>query len=329
MSRRRSRGLTLVELMISVALGILIVSAAGAVFMSNQQTYRATESLGRVQENSIAAFELMAREIREAGGSACDSSVVPATVLNGAAAWWATPVANGLRGYENGALFTAPTPTPAQVTTAAPLPTTAQIPDALELVSSTADVFTMNRQTTFTDPVTLTVTTHGYVPGNIIEVCDFQCATIFQDTASSSASGAISHGAGAAAPGNAVATLSCSASDPTNHLYGADALVGKLRATRWYIATNPEGVRSLYRAVVDRNNVPTAQQIVEGVVDMQLSYLERGDAQYTDATGVANWAQVTAVRIDLTMLGQQRVGTAGTPISRTLTHIVAIRNRSL
>ena len=61
-SAARQLGLSLVELMVALVLGLLVVGAAIGVFLSNRQTYTATESLGRVQENARVAFELMARD---------------------------------------------------------------------------------------------------------------------------------------------------------------------------------------------------------------------------------------------------------------------------
>lgn len=73
-SRRRSAGLSLVELMIAMVLGLIVMGAAFAVFMSNQATFRTSEGLNRIQENARVAFELMARDIRAAGGSACSNA---------------------------------------------------------------------------------------------------------------------------------------------------------------------------------------------------------------------------------------------------------------
>ena len=69
----RSAGFSLVELMIAMVLGLLVMGAAFAVFMSNQNTYRANEGLNRIQEATRTAFELMSRDIRAAGGSACSN----------------------------------------------------------------------------------------------------------------------------------------------------------------------------------------------------------------------------------------------------------------
>ena len=70
------------------------------------------------------------------------------------------------------------------------------------------------------------------------------------------------------------------------------------------------------------------QEIAEGVVDMQLEYLVSGSTGYVAADAVADWSQVTAVRVELTMEGPEAVDVDGTPIVRTVSHIVTLRNRN-
>ena len=66
---RFARGVSLIELMVALVLGLLVVGGAIGMFISNKQAYSATESVGRVQENSRLAFELMARDKKvERGG---------------------------------------------------------------------------------------------------------------------------------------------------------------------------------------------------------------------------------------------------------------------
>ena len=64
-------GFTLIELMIAMLLGLIVVAAAGSVLLSSQKTYKTTEEMARLQEGGRAAFELMAKDIREAGASPC------------------------------------------------------------------------------------------------------------------------------------------------------------------------------------------------------------------------------------------------------------------
>jgi len=66
-------GFGLAELMIAMALGIIVIGAAFAIFQSSQTTFRSNEGLSRIQESARAAFELMSRDIRAAGGSACSN----------------------------------------------------------------------------------------------------------------------------------------------------------------------------------------------------------------------------------------------------------------
>ena len=69
---RLARGLSLIELMIALLLGLLVVGGAIGIFTSNRRAYNATESLSRVQENARVAFEMMSRDVREAGGERKD-----------------------------------------------------------------------------------------------------------------------------------------------------------------------------------------------------------------------------------------------------------------
>ena len=71
---RRMAGLSLIELMISMVLGLVVMGAAIAIFLSNQNTFRASEGLNRIQENARVAFELMSRDVRAAGGTACSNA---------------------------------------------------------------------------------------------------------------------------------------------------------------------------------------------------------------------------------------------------------------
>ncbi len=75
--------------MIALMLGLLVAAAAAGIFLANRQTYTVTGSLARVQENVRFAFELMARDIREAGGNPCGRHLPVSNVVTGAGAnWW-------------------------------------------------------------------------------------------------------------------------------------------------------------------------------------------------------------------------------------------------
>ncbi len=64
---RAQHGLTLVELMLALAVGLLLIAASVQVFSSMSQNARAQENLARMQETGRLALELISREIRLAG----------------------------------------------------------------------------------------------------------------------------------------------------------------------------------------------------------------------------------------------------------------------
>ena len=109
------------------------------------------------------------------------------------------------------------------------------------------------------------------------------------------------------------------------------AILARIRATRWYIGYNKRGGKSLYQSAL-RNNGGTlvldSNEIADGVDGMALSYLARGGSAYQAAGAVSDWSQVVAVRIQLALAGQSRVGTDGQPLQRSIGHVVAIRNRA-
>jgi type IV pilus assembly protein PilW len=72
-SPRTMGGFGLSELMIAMVLGLIVIGAAFAIFQTSQTTFRSNEGLSRIQETARAAFELMSRDIRAAGGSSCSN----------------------------------------------------------------------------------------------------------------------------------------------------------------------------------------------------------------------------------------------------------------
>jgi type IV pilus assembly protein PilW len=314
-------GLSLIEMMIALVLGLLVVAAAGSIFQANKNTFKATESLGRVQENSRLAFELMTRDIREARGSACGSSIIPDTMLN-STSWW-NDLPNGIVGYDTLTGYSAAGT------------------DAIRIVSATGDTYAINAMTASTDNITPTATTNDILKSDILQICDFQCATIFQSTSANNAT-AIAH-AKSGTPGNSDTSLNCAAKGGAGYAYGVNAVLSEVSAEQWYVANNTVGGKSLYRAQVLKGVLTAGQEIVEGVTDMQLTYLMTGGTAYQTATDIAAdavpagctattatiWKCVVAVRIDLTLQGTDKVGTNGELLSRTLSHVVYLRNQNL
>lgn len=314
-------GVTLIELMIALVLGLIVSGAAMALFMTNRQTYIASESLGRVQENSRTAFELMARDVREAAGNPCAKNLPVANVLNSPGSSWWDGWNNGIIGYDGAA----PSDPGNRVAGT----------DMVELKSAYNSGVTVVDHVATSAQFKVTTKDHGLNDGDIALVCDYGQASIFQVTnAQNGINKTIVHNTGTGTPGNCTKGLGVPVQCTANgspHVYGPNAVLARLNATRWYIGTNSRGGRSLYQSILQNvGGVPTAvdNEITEGVDDMSLSYLADGAADYQPASAITDWSKVLAVRIDLTMTGQDRIGTDGNVLQRGLDHVVAIRNRA-
>ena len=72
-SARAERGLTLVELMVSIALGLLVIGAVLYVYLGSKGAYRTNKSTSRVQEAGRFGLDAMLRDIRQAGFIGCGS----------------------------------------------------------------------------------------------------------------------------------------------------------------------------------------------------------------------------------------------------------------
>ena len=75
----RSRGLSLVELMVALVVGLLLMAGTISIFLSNKRTYEITDDLSRLQENARFALETMLRDLRMAGNLGCGQRSVNLT----------------------------------------------------------------------------------------------------------------------------------------------------------------------------------------------------------------------------------------------------------
>lgn len=67
------RGLSLVELLIAIALGLFLIWGVTQSFLTSRQSYRLQQGVSRVQENGRLAQEFLGFDIRNAGDYGCGS----------------------------------------------------------------------------------------------------------------------------------------------------------------------------------------------------------------------------------------------------------------
>jgi type IV pilus assembly protein PilW len=75
LSIKRSRGVTLVELMIAMVISTIVLLGVGTVYSSTKRSYKVQEEMARLQENARYAFNVMSRDIRGAGFIGCNPTL--------------------------------------------------------------------------------------------------------------------------------------------------------------------------------------------------------------------------------------------------------------
>jgi len=80
--RAGSRGVTLVELMVAVTLGLLIVVVLAQLFLGSRQTFATTDDVSRMQDNIRYSQQLLTRIVHLAGYKSQANSVT-STVFSG------------------------------------------------------------------------------------------------------------------------------------------------------------------------------------------------------------------------------------------------------
>ena len=321
----RQRGVSLIEVMVALGLGLVVVLAASMVFIGSRQANRTTEGLSRAQETARSAFELMGRELREAGGNPCDTTLLVANVLNNAQRvppdWW-VDWTRPLQGFDGAAAF-------AGAGFGAAVGQRVAGTDAVmgKFVADLNDL-TVPAHDTAAARLTVNNNPHRARVGDLLLVCNYGQGALLR--ASAVGASTIDHAESAAADGNCsrglgVPTL-CTAAGKT-YLFNPGAKVGRLVAAGWYIGNNGRadtGGRSLFR--VTRNG---PEEIAEGIADMQIQYLGLGAAAYVDADAVVDWGSVVGMRVALTLRSAQTgVSTAaGSRLERPMSFTLYLRNR--
>lgn len=88
-TKMRTRGFTIVELLLALALGLTLSAAITKIYLQNNASMQQDEQIARLQENARYALKLLAREIAMAGfaaGSPDLSTLTPSAVTTGCAA---------------------------------------------------------------------------------------------------------------------------------------------------------------------------------------------------------------------------------------------------
>jgi type IV pilus assembly protein PilW len=279
--RRRARGFTLIELMISMTLGLGTIAVTGYIYLGTVKTYRAHDSMSRLQEGARFAFELMGKDLRMAGTAGCPNAT-SVNVLNNNTDWekdlFGMPIVSVERDGVAG--------------------TETEFSDALRVLR--ADMtreYIVQAHDSAAGIFTLTGA-HNITAGQYVIATDCNHAVVFQ--ASVPAANQISHPAGGV-PGNATNLLGAGA---VVYTFAPGSRLYRLDSTSYFVANNVAGQPSLFRSRPrGATGVITREELIEGLQDLQLTYavdtsvVADGLADFVDPDGDGD-PYLTAAQVD-------------------------------
>jgi type IV pilus assembly protein PilW len=297
------RGFTLSELMIAMVLGLLLTGSVIGVYLSNSKTAELNAVLGELQNASRTTFELMANDIRRSGYIGCGNSSRVVNVLNAAnVAGFAWAIWNGgIEGFEQ--------PAPA-INGVSPLSDT----DAIRLMFGSGRSYSVEL---------VLSSQHQIQSGDLLILCDEALSSIF--SASSTDLTSVFHEANAS---NCTAgigfPLVCDGAAGTVKQYAVNAMLMNFDSVSWYIAASSDQQSTSLFRVRNNNN---AEEILYGVSDLQLEFMDERSRSWRDADLVVDWMDIISVRISLQFISTGVSDLALPEQMSRMNYQVSIRNR--
>lgn len=326
-SKRQQVGVTLVELMVALMLGLLITGGLVQVFSANRVNYGFNEGLSRLQENGRFALDTLSHRIRLAGHFGCLRNVPVTDDLN-MANHVAIDFSKGLEGFEaadtgvgdrlDGAKID-PNSSATATDWAPPLPRelldkAIRGSDVLVVRNGSASAHALIPPFHSGRSLYAAATEDDYAAGDIVIVADCRRASVFRTAA------VAAHGGGIrldqTAHGRSDDRL---AIGPGHHAFsdGAELLRAEVRV--YYVGrATGGGSTALFqqRLVTDSGTKTVAlapEELVGSVDAMQVLYgvdQARDGAvdRYVTADAVTDWNRVVAVRVSLLIGSPQQFG---------------------
>jgi len=278
----RQHGVTLIELMVALVIGLILTAGAVQIFLGSKETYRTSEALSRVQENGRMALQLLGQDIRQADYKGCQDNLTDVNnQLNDDSSDY-QPLANGGvdvsddGGPNNSDGFTL---------------RSAGTNENLYLTQQPSDTsagLTVNRKKAVEE-------------GAIMIITDCRSADLFQVTndPANGGSNQINHAksrSGSPSPGNAQQALSKE--------YEAGSMALQFRQFRYAITQEKKSGRNFLTRFIDEDTSASDEEdLIPGVVDFQLTYGVDNDgdavADYYVSGDKADEEEIVAVHVDL------------------------------
>lgn len=285
-----SRGLSLVELLVAMAVSLILLGGIYQIFFSSTTTYAVNENFSRLQENARFALSFLERDVRQAGYRGCRNDTARFSNLLNAPTDFINNFALPLEGFEaNGSKWDRVLP--AVVT--APLRGSDILALRNQLEGSIS--YLLQDMTALDDPLVIppgTINTpFKSTGGDLGMISDCQGATVFHVPAFDFSAGKVSHLVRSGVTGQP---------EDLDRLYQRHAELSRVATVLYYVRNSPEGVPCLYRKIGSDD----ATALVEGVESMHILYGVDDDSdqaadRYVAASAALPWQQVVSLRVGL------------------------------
>lgn len=297
----KQNGLSLVELMISLTLGIVLMTGVVQLFMTSRMTYNTQQGISRIQESGRMAMDFLAQDLRMAGYMGCMSR--PENIVSGLEG-----ASAGTYLYNFGVAVEGYTGNNHPLTGLSGASTPVEDSDVLLVRRAGGDGLTIVGATGTSANLDVAPNANGncvgdapLCVGDIAVVADCNQGRVFRVTNLTNIGGGgtrIVHAVNASHdPHNRDSQLG-------NQQFPPGAEVLSVNTIAYYVADSSfaPGVRSLWKKVGE--NPPT--ELIEGVERMKLLYGRSTDpgnppSQYVSESdiNVNQWSDVSAVRVHL------------------------------
>ena len=311
-------GMTLVELLVSMAVGVMLITGIIQLMASNKQHYQFQSELARIQESGRYALSVIREDLQMAGVSGCAANAGINNLLDTTAASYSDTLFNlgqAVGGWEY--IAAGSTTAPGDTNTISMVESSAlsewhngaatnsdldgtlndkiyKASDVL-VVKSTEPALDLTNTAAFTFPITTTsFSTSGYLDsddgsddeGRIVVISDCVGADLFQNC--SSTPNLIRRNVCSVSPANSLTSF--------GHQYevlmgGEDATISAVSVNTYYVGAGTDDTPTLYRKDYSRGTPSSAEPLVEGVELMQVLYGVDTDGdlvpnQYITAAGL-------------------------------------------
>lgn len=326
----RQQGLSLVELMIALVVGLVFMAGVISMFLASRQSYTLGSAVARLQENGRFALDFMRPVLRIAGYTGCGNQSLwqdpSVNLLN-----TTTDIFNftqAIQGYDYnspatnvGGSYTIASETPALDTSASDwspaLPATIWSAISNTVIPG-SDIIMIHAVTPGGIAVknfpgggnsanvqvynTSLLANAGLVIGTIAYVTNCSQSAVFQATNVNQSSGYVEHAvaSGTVSPGN------LSAGKVGN--FSLPAQLYTIQTYLYYIGRGVDQGPALYQVILTNTGaLATPQELVPDIENMQVLYGVDTDGdgianQYVAASGIANWATANIVSVRLGLL---------------------------